>query len=234
MRTIVRTSWLLGLATLSLASGAFAGTVSFTLTGVSGASMAGVYTSPYKATIDGVPVLAICDDYSAHSYIGQSFSAEVTNVASLQDEATASTVVKFDQTDPTKQQQDYATVAYLAVQLLGINQVDSASKHLAGIYSFALWSIFTPSALNALSGQDLTDATTLRNNALAMNLTPGAYANVDIYTPSSSIIPAGQSTSQEFIVVRTDEPEAVALLGFNILAVLSLVFFFRKRLIRAA
>lgn len=228
MRTIVRTSWLLGLATLTLASGAFAGTVSFTLTGVSGASMAGVYTSPYKATIDGVPVLAICDDYSAHSYIGQSFSANVTNVASLQGELTPSQVVKFDTTDTAaKQQQDYATVAYLAVELLGINQIDSASKHLAGLYSFALWSIFTPSALNALSGQDLTDATKLRTDALAMNLTPGAYANVDIYTPDPTV------TSQEFIVVRTDEPEAVALLGFNILAILSLAFFFRKRLIRA-
>ncbi len=229
MRTIVRTSWLLGLATLSLASGAFAGTVSFKLTGTgNNAVMGGVYTSPYNATINGVPVLAICDDFSAHSTLGETFTANVTNVASLQGESTPSTVVKFDSTaTAAKQQQDYATVAELAIQLLGIDQSTSTGKHLAGIYSFALWSIFTPSALNALSGQDKTDATNLRDTTLAKNLTPGAYANVDIYTP----MPA--TASQEFIVVRTDEPEAVALLGFNILAVLSLVFFFRKRLIRA-
>lgn len=228
MRTNVRT-WLLGLATLSLASSAFAGPVSFKLTGVgSHAVMGGVYTSPYNATIDGVPVLAICDDFNTHSYIGQTFNAVVTNVASLQGESTASNAVKFDHNDAAKQQTDYATAAYLAIQLLGIDQSTAAGKTSAGLYSFALWSIFTPTALNSLSGQNLTDATAIRDNALAMNWTPGAFGNVDIYTPSPD-----QGASQEFIVVRTDEPGAVALLGFNILAVFSLVFFLRKRLIRA-
>ncbi|MCC6344053.1 MAG: hypothetical protein IT166_17760 [Bryobacterales bacterium] len=227
MRSNVRT-WLLGLAALSLASSAFAGPVSFKLTGTgSGATMGGVYTSPYNATIDGVPVLAICDDFGTHSYIDQTFNAAVTNVASLQGEAT-SDVVKFDKDNAAKQQADYATVAYLAIQLLGIDQSTAAGKKSAGLYSFALWSIFTPTALNSLSGQNFTDAKDIRDNALAMKLTPGAFGNVDIYTPSPD-----QGVSQEFIVVRTDEPGAAALLGFNILAVFSLVFFLRKRLIRA-
>lgn len=227
MRTNIRT-WLLGLAALSLASSAFAGPVSFKLTGVGNhAVMGGVYTSPYNATIDGVPVLAICDDFNTHSSIGQTFNAVVTNVASLQGEVTPSQDVKFDKNDAAKQQTDYATAAYLAIQLLGIDQSTAAGKTSAGLYSFALWSIFTPTALNSLSGQNLTDATAIRNSALAMNLAPGAFGNVDIYTPSP------QSESQEFIVVRTDEPGAVALLGFNTLAVFSLVFFLRKRLIRA-
>lgn len=227
MRSNVRT-WLLGFAALSLASSAFAGNVSFKLTGVNGATMGGVYTSPYNATIDGVPVLAICDDFGTHSSIGQTFNAAVTNVASLQGEATPSDVVKFDKDNATKQQADYATVAYLAIQLLGIDQSTADGKKSAGLYSFALWSIFTPTALNSLSGQNFTDAKDIRDNALAMNLTPGAFGNVDIYTPSPD-----QGVSQEFIVVRTDEPGAAALLGFNILAVFSLVFFLRKRLIRA-
>jgi hypothetical protein len=232
MRTIVRPSWLLGLATLTLASGAFAGTVSFKLTGVSGASMAGVYTSPYTATINGVPVLAICDDYATDSYIGDSFTATVTNVASLQDEATASQDVKFNKDNATTQQKNYATAAYLATQLLSIDQTTSAGRILAGEYSFAIWGLFYAPAITALNNFSPTyaqAAQNILNAALALNLKPSDYANVDIYTPTPI-----QSVSQEFIVVRTDEPEAITMLGFNILAVLSLVFFFRKRLIRAA
>ncbi len=226
MRTNVRT-WLLGLVALSLASSAFAGPVSFKLTGVgSHAVMGGVYTSPYNATIDGVPVLAICDDFNTHSYIGQTFDAVVTNVASLQGD-TPSQDVKFDKTNAAKQQTDYATAAYLAIQLLGIDQSTAAGKTSAGLYSFALWSIFTPSALTKLTPTEQAGVQNILNGLTSANLTPGAYGNVDIYTPSP------QSASQEFIVVRTDEPGAVALLGFNILAVFSLVFFLRKRLIRA-
>jgi len=232
MRTIVRTSWLLGLATLSLASGAFAGTVSFKLTGTgNNAVMGGVYTSPYNATIDGVPVLAICDDYATHSSVGQTFTATVTNVASLQGEATPSQDVKFNKNSVSDQQKNYATAAYLATQLLGVDQSTNAGKILAGEYSFAIWGLFTPSALTDLSVANPTYATAAQgflSAALALPLSPSQYANVDIYTPTPD-----QTVSQEFIVVRTDEPEAVALLGFNILAVLSLVFFFRKRLIRA-
>ncbi|MBV6467123.1 MAG: hypothetical protein PGMFKBFP_02459 [Anaerolineales bacterium] len=179
-------------------------------------------------------MLAICDDFNTHSSIGQTFNAVVTNVASLQGEVTPSTAVKFDHNNPAdpasdaaKQQTDYATAAYLAIQLLGIDQSTAAGKTSAGLYSFALWSIFTPSALTKLTPTEQAGVQNILNGLTSANLTPGAYGNVDIYTPSP------QSASQEFIVVRTDEPGAVALLGFNILAVFSLVFFLRKRLIRA-
>ncbi len=125
----------------------------------------------------------------------------------------------------------------LAEQLLAVDQSTSAGRTIAGELSFAIWGLFYDPAFNALgvgstlynaARQYLTDAQTA-----TANLKPSDYANVDIYTPSSSIKPGGQSTSQEFIVVRTDEPEAATLLGFNILVILSLAFFFRKRLIRA-
>src|SRR5689334_12840939 len=59
----------------------------FTLTGVTGNYLAGVYTSPYFATINddqghslvGIPV--ICDDFATDSYVGQTFQATVTTVA---------------------------------------------------------------------------------------------------------------------------------------------------------
>src|SRR3981081_4496670 len=116
MKIALRNSWLLGVtAALYFSASAFAGNVVFTRTGVTGGSLAGVYTSPYIANISsnpGVPTFVICDDYATDSFIGQTFVASVTNVASLTG-STASSAVKFDQSNAAKQQKDYVTAAYL-------------------------------------------------------------------------------------------------------------------------
>ncbi len=45
--------------------------------------LAGIYVGPYYATIDGVPnVPIICDDFTDETYVGESWTANVTTVAS--------------------------------------------------------------------------------------------------------------------------------------------------------
>ena len=55
-----------------------------TLTGANSGSQAGVYTSPYTATIDGATGIAvICDDFTSDTYFGETWTANVTNLSIL-------------------------------------------------------------------------------------------------------------------------------------------------------
>ena len=210
----------------------------FTLTGVQGGVMGGVYTSPYTATIGFQQgVLVICDDFVTESYIGDTFTATGTSVASLSGESAASTDVKFDHTDKSQQQTDYATAAFLAEEIIGQGVTNTpANDYSLGVLSYAMWGVFDPSLLTSASGQgtgscslaygcltagQLADAQLALANAVLNAGSVGQYTNVSIYTPSPN-----QNRSQEFLVVKTPEPSTLLMLG---LGFAGLLFFGTRR-----
>lgn len=210
-----------GLAFLCFLPSAFAQPASMYLYGVNGNSYDGVYTSPYYATVNGVATTVICDDFETESYIGESWYANVTNVASV---VAGSSTAKFS---PAA---DYDAVANLATQLLSV----PASSEQAVILSFAIWDIFDPSGVQAwlanpsnggdplgVSGLALADA----NAALSASYTPGEYSNVTIYTSTTG-------TPQEFISVTTPEASTPILMAIDLLGFLALVGLLRKRAAR--
>lgn len=198
------------------------GQVAMDLTGVNGYSYAGVYTSPYYATVNGVATTVICDDFETESYIGETWMANVTNVASV---VAGTSTAKFTPA------QDYNAVANLATQLLSV----PASSEQAVILSFAIWDIFDPTGVQAwlanpsnggdplgISSLALSDA----NAALGAKYTAGEYSNVTIYTSTTG-------TPQEFVSVTAPEASTPVLLAVDLLGFMALLGFTRKRMARS-
>lgn len=207
------------LAPLCLATSALA-TVNMELTGVNGNSYAGVYTSPYSATVNGVATTVICDDFSTESSLGQTWTANVTTVASV---VAGTSSAKFSPA------QSYDAVASLATQLLSIN----ASSQQAVILSFAIWDIFDASGVQSwltshgdpsgVSGAALAAA----NAALTATYTAGEYSNVYIYSSTVGV-------PQEFVgigsgSVSTPETSSPVILAVDLLALGIIVWLFRRR-----
>jgi len=229
--------WTAGILLFCSASGALATpTYNFTLTGVNGSSMGGVYTSPYYADIRdsagnfiGTGIAVICDDFATDSYVGQSFTVTATSVASLN----GGTEVKFDHNDAAKQQDDYATAAFLVGEILAQDQTTSTGAYTAGILSFALWSLFDPDpgVLASIGSTAAEDAAKALQFARENRASYSEYGDVVIWTPS----PVG--VSQEFLTVGVRppgmaEPSSVAILCVDLLAVGGLILLIRRRVVR--
>jgi hypothetical protein len=231
-------------------------TTNFDMTGVQGASLAGVYTSPYYAEIGGSSVSTdvICDDFDDESFIPEDWNAYVTALSSVPATIGASdSYLKFGgdtsmsitydgQTATLNNLQEvYATGALLAEDIL----MSPAGGYTAQVDSYALWGLFEPSDTQSyLDSYDLQSywsaaqsamysaASAVASNGLAaLN---GATAT--IYSFASCTTPAvncsASSPPQEFIVVTTPEPSSVAILGADLLAVAGLGFFLRRRVVR--
>lgn len=230
MRFTYRT-WLLAtsLACSGLVSSAFGQTTAnMVLTGVNGSSYAGVYTSPYYATVNGVATTVICDDFGTESSLNESWTAYVSNVSGV-----TSPYAKFSGTSvqnfgiSVTTQQAYDAVAALATALLGV----SSSSTQAAIYSFAIWDIFDNAGVNSWPGLDssfLAQVNADALNALEATYTSGEFSNVSIY--SSTV-----GSPQEFISVgsvSTPEASSPAILAVDLLALGLIVLLFRHRLLR--
>jgi hypothetical protein len=234
-----RRAWPL-VAAIFLASGcsAFADNVTMQLTGPTSSSapnLGGVYTDPYTATIGapgqttgpitGVSAYVLCDDFSTDVYIGQIWQATSTNVSALN--TSTPLALKFDQGNAAAQYSDYMTVAYLATEIMNIDQSTSAGRLQAEQMSFALWGVFdtAPSANNCqtkggplsgcwITGTNLTaaenDLSAARTAIQGMNASQ--FANVYIYTPNPL------SASQEYIFVP--EPTTWGFLAIGLAAIL--------------
>jgi len=196
----------------------------------------GVYVDPYYAVVNGVSnTTVICDDFAHDTYANESWTANVFHydgtLASL--ESTQMASVDYS-TDPTYSNllQDYEEVAWLSTQLL--SHMDDADRIAI---SFALWGVFSPTAVNtwlapygtnltAVAGHWLTDAQTSANLAAGL----AALSNITIYSPTGT--PPGYSgPPQEFIAV-SPEGSTLANLALDFVALLGVVFVIRRRSVR--
>jgi len=207
-----------------------ASTSSMTLTSAGGNVLGGVYIGPYYATIDGqsnVPI--ICDDFVDESFVGESWTANVTTVSSN----SPTWVSTREQLSSTQQSKDYAEAAYLATQLMNgatcpPGTPSCASSDYAGDIQFAIWQIFDPagggSPFNYISGNDLTNAQAWLT--YVQNLAPSisSYANVVVYSPLGQ-----NSPPQEFLRVTVPESATPWILSSDLLLLGGLVLFFRRR-----
>jgi hypothetical protein len=197
-------------------------TATFDLTGTNnGANMGGVYTSPYFAKITTgtttVSTAAICDDFSDDSYIGETWTADLTQYSALNTSTNSSlnnSTVLWQGTTwqgtPTPtiltQAQEYMAAAILTEDLLPIY---STNPTLAGEYGYGIWALTYPSTLPAdQSPQHYLDAgvwstvEALVNTAVAeaTGSNPAYnslsdYSNVQIYSyDSGASLAAGQPT----------------------------------------
>lgn len=226
---------------------AFSQTTSFELTGVEGASMAGVYTSPYYATVGGqANVAVICDDYASESYLDESWTVYQTNLSSL---VSGNTVVppkwSSGYSEPTlgnliagglNQATAYTVAAYLATEIVDATPGSQNQEDL----SFAMWALFDGgTAFSGLSGSDLTgaeqDLMTAETQVSTLGLTTSSYSDVVIYSYDAAAgLPTGCGGTcppppQEFITVMP-EPSSPGLLGLDLLGVAGLILLARRRL----
>ncbi|MGH9440014.1 MAG: PEP-CTERM sorting domain-containing protein [Terriglobia bacterium] len=196
------------LAILSATMNSSAGTITVKLTGVNGATQGGVYVDPYYGTINNVPGILVCDDFSHETHIGESWQV---NVSTFDDLISA----RFQQGTQAQTLQDYEEAAYLYEQLL-----DNPSQY--GDISFALWSIFTPGAKTS-SGFTANSQDWL-TQAQDQSFYAGEFSNFRILTPADP----GPGSPQEFLTV-TPEPASVVLLFSGLFAIAFLLG--KKRLL---
>jgi len=200
--------------------------VSMELTGVQGASLHGVYTSPYYGQIGPQGLTAdsqftsqnshsaaiYCDDFYDDVEIGHVWQATVTNLGQLSTNS-LDTHLMFHDTSAATQASDYMAAAWIAEQIAG-------GKLSSEDASYALWRIFDPNALQGLSSSDSSAAWQDYEDAFAAvaNDTPSQFWNVKIYTPLQST--PGSASSQEYLTVDASEPStlALALLGLGAVA----------------
>ncbi|HEX4076225.1 MAG TPA: PEP-CTERM sorting domain-containing protein [Candidatus Acidoferrales bacterium] len=199
-----------------------------TLTGVgAGNSLDGIYTSPYTGTVGGVantPV--ICDDFADDSFIGESWSATVSTVASLAGDAKWAS--------ETNAQQNYEIAAWLAEDLLSTSNTTSVED-----MSYAIWLALDPTDVQNYLASDpgtLSAAqswiSTAESAITTQGLTAADFGNVLVYTPvAGSAVncnsgPCPVNSPQEFLVV-TPEPSSILLLLIGLIAVVG--FALRRR-----
>ena len=185
----------------------------------------GVYTSPYTGTVGGVantPV--ICDDFADDSYVGESWSATVSSVASLAGN------VKWG--SETNAQQNYEIAAWLAEDLLA-----TSNKTATEDISFAIWLSLDPAVASYLTSTYPDPGTlaaaqgwiaTAQNAITTRDLTAADFANVLVYTPVAGTATVNcnsgrcaASSPQEFLVVRTPEPGSLVLLLCGLIALVA-------------
>jgi len=217
--------------------------VSMTLTTPTGYSasypndvFAGVYVDPYVATVNGVAnVPVICDDFLDDTAVGATWQATVLNGST---QFSQSRMYAF----AGATQAQYEQVAWLAEQLMTYTGTSSAAQTERDYISFALWSIFEPTAVSTwlnnsilLYGVTTSDITAINGwvTAAQANATAADLSNITIYSPcvgsKSCSGPKNSVPAQEFIVVSPDAP-AIETLGLNLLALGALVFLARKRI----
>ncbi|HZR63554.1 MAG TPA: hypothetical protein VFA85_00305 [Terriglobales bacterium] len=251
MKTRKRIEWVGAPALfLGLAAGAIAGpTVQLTITSGSAPDgsygvMGGVYTSPYTGQVGGngpnIPI--ICDDFSDEVTPPETWTALATNLADLG--APTTNNVYWNQgggaTQPsgeTLQQYNYSVAAYLAEQI-----VSTTDETQLGYLSFALWEVFDPSAANSLNStqqgfahNDLVSAQQAVTAGFANNGLNylSNFSNVMIYSATTNGVtpetPQQPGRPQEFLAVSMPEPNLPSLLALDLLGVVGLILFLRRR-----
>jgi hypothetical protein len=116
----------------------------------------------------------------------------------------------------------YDPAAWLTLQLLS-----TSTNRQAAHLQFAVWGLLDPSSITHLQSKKRSDVAIVRshiNLAKDQTFAPGQGGHFSIYTPVSGTSPM----PQEFLVVRTPEPESIALLLLHF-AFLGIVVFYARR-----
>ena len=151
------------------------GQVNINLTSAGNNVMDGVYVGPYSATVNGTSTQIICDDFVDDSYVGESWTANVTTLSNLNGTkwggmANATTL--------------YDEAAWLATQMLSPTYSGNATQ--VGYLAYALWAVFQPNAVKSWLGANSAAWLAVQgwlNSAAGQQFTPGEFANFFIYTP---------------------------------------------------
>ncbi len=182
------------------------GTVNMVFTGVNGANDGHYYVSPYSGTMNGTPVVLFCDDILNDVSIGQTWTANVTNLA------TAISSNNFSNTRyggvASSNVYSNPSVAYEEVAWLTTQFASHTGDYVS--LQYAMWDIMNPGSEPTNYGdvQDWLNQAGKNYGSINPN-------NFSIVTNDGKLNLTGQV--QEFIV-QTPEPSALALLGFGLLA----------------
>lgn len=205
-----RINWLL-LAALFFVAPAIAhadGTaVNMVFTGVNGVNDGSYYVSPYLGTMNGNAVTLYCVDFNNDVTFGQTWQANVTQLASDNLSNTRYGGVADAQVL-------YEEAAWLSTQFAANPQSDWVA------IQYAMWDLFDSNAPSTGAAYWL--------NLAALNYNPANDGNFEIVTNVGPVALTGQV--QEFIV---DTPEPATLLQLGV-GVLALLFLARRKSLNSA
>ena len=215
--------------------------VTLTFPGIPGpyVSWGGQYVSPYPVTLTqggtAYPnTQVICDQINAITYVPGTYNYEVYNGY------TAS-----NKTGGTQDQYDAA--AYLSNMLItgnysGLDSVSNFSSYSSadqrGIVAFAIWDIFVPhdslSEYSGVPGMGVPLSYLDTVASAAMGATAGVTNVPDfaVLVPDDANAQPNGTVPQEFILIKTPESSAMALLVTYLTGLAGLVFVFRRKLAR--
>ncbi len=205
----------------------FAGTATVTFDGVNGQiDSYGNLISPYYGTVNGNSTTLYCDDFANYVTDGETWTANVTNLADSADVLTQTRYGGLVQTLATDGsgdtanydgQQLYEMAAYLTTQFDG-NQTDD------GNIQDTIWDLFNPNAGNGGNAGPLP-STEAYLYAAEQNYGSINAANFEIITQVNN--PGLTGGIQEFIVA-TPEPSSMLMLGCGLMFVSGIVYRRRK------
>jgi len=214
----------------------------FTLTGANpgGYTNGDVYVSPYTATITnstGDEIYSgdvICDDFFDDVSVGEDWIVTPSPASSVSPDGLFTGSVTWPDTPlgtTYTNQQAYDAVAWLAVQLLSLPPSSPNLSAEEGAYSFAIWTIFDPSAISSYvptGTYTVAYVDSLITEAFAANY---SGAGVTVWTPVPNEGP-GNGGPQEFLTVSTPEASLPATLAVTLGTLVGVIFLLRRRLVR--
>ena len=167
----------------------------------------GTFNGFLGATVDGVSVNIICNDYYSTTQIPSGpWGYNISTLPAL-------AFARFGSGDAGPQKYSAA-----AVLLAGL--VDEVDAHAISSYQYALWTLFSPSVASYGDSASLLNA--------AQNAVPDAslIQRLRIYTPAAAASNQellGLSDKPEDFVIASPEPGSIVLMGVGFL-LLSVVF----------
>ena len=181
--------------------------VNMVFTDVNGANDGVYYVSPYTGTANGQAVVLFCDDIKNEVYIGEKWTANVTNLGTALSTTNGFANTRYGGVSGSPVFST-AAVAYQEAAWLTM-QFASHPSDLVSL-QYALWDIMNPES----------EPTGYGNVSYWLGQAAGNYSGINagdfsIYTNTGTLCLTGQV--QEFIV-RTPEPGSLALLLCGILA----------------
>jgi hypothetical protein len=190
-----------------------ADTVNLTLVNVSpGYNDGSFYTYPYNFSINGSSVLTplLCDDFVDDVYIGETWTATVSNISNIVANGQMMPVagsLAFGQT----KLKAYLEAAYLYNKLYTTLDATNSVN-----INHAIWALFSATPYNNATSQALFDEANANTNEFGDT---SVFSDIVFYTPVGGVTPNGAAVPgrpQEFIG-KVPEVSSLALLGFGLL-----------------